>query len=161
MWFFPPCCPVQVLSCALCLHHVLLSEQIKMMIPERAQIIGVLGTRIWARPGVVVLGLLYTLNTQGDAISNAAGSSLTDRPRILSQQLSCSEATAWHCQTCAGCPGTIFYVSTRRHLGASTSDTVAFLERERREKCVVVYKRLCPCTGHTNSDNFEPICHDN
>ena len=22
MWFFPPCCPVQVLSCALCLHHV-------------------------------------------------------------------------------------------------------------------------------------------
>ena len=31
MWFFPPCCPVQVLSCALCLHHVFLSEQIKMM----------------------------------------------------------------------------------------------------------------------------------
>ena len=29
--FFPPCCPVQVLSCALCLHHVFLSEQIKMM----------------------------------------------------------------------------------------------------------------------------------
>jgi len=28
---FPPCCPVQVLSCALCLHHVFLSEQIKMM----------------------------------------------------------------------------------------------------------------------------------
>ena len=25
------CCPVQVLSCALCLHHVFLSEQIKMM----------------------------------------------------------------------------------------------------------------------------------
>jgi len=29
--FFPPCCPVQILSCALCLHHVFLSEQIKMM----------------------------------------------------------------------------------------------------------------------------------
>ena len=28
---FPPSCPVQVLSCALCLHHVFLSEQIKMM----------------------------------------------------------------------------------------------------------------------------------
>ena len=28
---FPPCCPVQVLSFALCLHHVFLSEQIKMM----------------------------------------------------------------------------------------------------------------------------------
>jgi len=28
---FPPCCPVQVLSCAFCLHHVFLSEQIKMM----------------------------------------------------------------------------------------------------------------------------------
>ena len=28
---FPPCCPVQVLSCARCLHHVFLSEQIKMM----------------------------------------------------------------------------------------------------------------------------------
>jgi len=31
VWFFPPCCPVQVLSCALCLHHVFLSEQIKLM----------------------------------------------------------------------------------------------------------------------------------
>jgi len=41
-------------------------------------------------------------------------------------------------------------------------NAVAFLER--REKRVVVYKRLCPYTGHissTNSDNFEPICHDN
>jgi len=28
---FPPCCPVQVLSRALCLHHVFLSEQIKIM----------------------------------------------------------------------------------------------------------------------------------
>ena len=28
---FRPCCLVQVLSCALCLHHVFLSEQIKMM----------------------------------------------------------------------------------------------------------------------------------
>ena len=42
-------------------------------------------------------------------------------------------------------------------------DTVAFLERERREKRVVIYVHV-PCTGHnssTNSDNFEPICHDN
>jgi len=31
VWFSPPCCPVQVLLCALCLHHVFLSEQIKMM----------------------------------------------------------------------------------------------------------------------------------
>jgi len=29
--FFWPCCPVQVLSFTLCLHHVFLSEQIKMM----------------------------------------------------------------------------------------------------------------------------------
>jgi len=36
-----------------------------------------------------------------------------------------------HCQTCAGCPETIFYVSTGRHLDASARDTVAFLERER------------------------------
>jgi len=28
---FPPCCPVQVLSFALCLHHVFLSELIKMV----------------------------------------------------------------------------------------------------------------------------------
>ena len=28
---FRPCCPVQVLSFALCLHHVFVSEQIKMM----------------------------------------------------------------------------------------------------------------------------------
>jgi len=28
---FPPCCPVQVSSFALCLHHVFVSEQIKMM----------------------------------------------------------------------------------------------------------------------------------
>ena len=28
---FRPCCPVQVLSFDLCLHHVFLSEQIKMM----------------------------------------------------------------------------------------------------------------------------------
>jgi len=31
--------------------------------------------------------------------------------------------------------------------GYLARDTVAFLERERREKRVVVYKRLCPCTG--------------
>ena len=58
-----------------------------------------------------------------------------------------------HCQTCAGCPETIFYVSTIRHPGASARDTVAFLERERvgeerREKRVVV-RRLCPRTQGT------------
>jgi len=36
-----------------------------------------------------------------------------------------------HCQTCASCAETIFYVSTGRHLGISTHDAVAFLERER------------------------------
>jgi len=33
-----------------------------------------------------------------------------------------------HCQTCAGCPETIFYVSTGRHPGTSARDTVSFLE---------------------------------
>jgi len=33
VWFFPPCCPVQVIRFyrVLFLHHVFLSEQIKMM----------------------------------------------------------------------------------------------------------------------------------
>ena len=43
-----------------------------------------------------------------------------------------------HCQTYAGCPETIFYVSTGRQPGASALDTVAFQERERCEKRVVV-----------------------
>jgi len=43
-----------------------------------------------------------------------------------------------------------FCVSAGRHPGASARDTVAFLERERCEKRVVVaYRRLCPCTRGT------------
>jgi len=69
-----------------------------------------------------------------------------------------------HCQTCAGCPETIFHVSTGRHHGASARDTVAFLERESCGKRVVVYALVSVYAGHissTNSDNFKPICHDN
>jgi len=36
--FFRPCCPVEVLSFALCLHHVFLSEQIKMMMMKSAAV---------------------------------------------------------------------------------------------------------------------------
>ena len=57
---------------------------------------------------------------------------------LLSQQLSCSEATARHC---AGCLQTIFYASARWHPGASARDTVTFLERETRE----TRRRLTAC----------------
>ena len=39
---FPPCCPVQVLSCALSLHHVFLSEQIKMMMMMMMNLLGLI-----------------------------------------------------------------------------------------------------------------------
>ena len=42
---FPPCCPVQVLSCAVCLHHVFLSEQIKMMMMMMMIIIIIINDR--------------------------------------------------------------------------------------------------------------------
>ena len=70
-----------------------------------------------------------------------------------------------HCQTCAGCAETIFYVSTGRHLGISTHDAVAFLEREREMR--ETRRRLSACVhvrrahSRMNSDNFEPICHNN
>ena len=81
---------------------------------------------------------------------------------ILSQQLSCLEATARHlrvvwrrfcCVSTGRCPGSLS-TRHRRFPGA----------RERCEKCVIACKRLCPCTGYilsTDSDNFEPICYDN
>jgi len=69
-----------------------------------------------------------------------------------------------HCQTCTGCLETIFfYVSTWWRPGASST-------RHRRcpgardARNASSSKRLCPCMGHIsskNSDNFEPICHDN
>jgi len=43
-----------------------------------------------------------------------------------------------HCQTCAGCPETIFYVSTGRHPGASARDAIDSWS-ERCEKRVVIY----------------------
>jgi len=43
-------------------------------------------------------------------------------------------------------------------------DTVAFLQRERDARNTSSSRHLCPFTGHIssmNSDDFEPICHDN
>ena len=63
-----------------------------------------------------------------------------------------------HCQTCAGCSETIFYVSTGRHLGASARewrDTVAFLqERERDARNASSSRRLCPSTRHIFEHKF-------
>jgi len=68
------------------------------------------------------------------------------------------------CQTCAGCPEKIFYVSTGRHPHASARDTVAFLERGRDARNASSSRRLCLCTWGTFRAqilNFEPICHNN
>ena len=51
---------------------------------------------------------------------------------------------------------------TGRHPDASARDTVAFLERERCEKRVVVYALVSVYAVYIssmNSGNFEPICH--
>jgi len=48
--------------------------------------------------------------------------------------------------------------------GASARDTVAFLERQRDARNASSYAFVSIFTGHissTNSDNFEPICHNN
>jgi len=58
----------------------------------------------------------------------------------------------------------LVYVLTGRHLGAAARDTVAFLERERDARNASSSRRLYLFTGHissTNSDNFEPVCHNN
>ena len=72
---------------------------------------------------------------------------------ILSRQLTCSEATVRHAQVVRR------HVATGRHLGASARDTVAFLERERCEKCVVV----CPCTrlreAHIEHESWQFLTH--
>jgi len=57
-----------------------------------------------------------------------------------------------HCQTWAGCPETIFYVSTGRRAPRRISTRHRRFPgaRERCEKRVVVYSgRLCPCTRGT------------
>jgi len=56
-----------------------------------------------------------------------------------------------HCQTCAGCPETIVYLSRRWHLGTSSRDTVAFLERQRVQE---TRRHLSACV-HVRGAHFE------
>jgi len=67
-----------------------------------------------------------------------------------------------HCQTCTGCLRTSFFVFQQDGAQAHREQHGRF-SGARDARDASSSKRLCPYTGHissTNSDNFEPICHD-
>ena len=73
---------------------------------------------------------------------------------ILSWQLSCSEATARHWQLVRR---RFFYVSARRHLGASSTRIRFPGARERDARHTSSSKHLCPCTRGTFRSRFLTI----
>jgi len=69
-----------------------------------------------------------------------------------------------HCQTCTGCLETIFLCFNMMAPWRIEHTTPSLSWSERDARNASSSKRLCPCMGHIlskNSDNFEPICHDN